>query len=115
MKIPVFANKQHEVIIKSYIKMHKDFVRDVANDVRWKNYLDVLNIIIDYHNNYRENGNWQDWLMIIPINLAVMTNGFLSGIETKKNKTIVHSYRTVINEMAHDVSDKLDNLKIISE
>jgi hypothetical protein len=115
MKIPVCANKEHEVIIKSYIKMHKDFARDVANEQRWQSYLQILNIIIDYHNNYRDNGNWHDWLMIIPINLTVMTNGFLSGIETKRNTTLINSYKTVINEMVHDVTDKLDNLKIASE
>jgi hypothetical protein len=37
-------------------------------------------VLIEYHNDYgkgiKEN-NFYDWLMIIPINLSVATNGFL--------------------------------------
>ena len=73
----------------------KEFARDVANDIRWKNYKEIFEIVIEYHNNYGKGAkeqNYWDWLMILPINLAVMTNGFLAGIETKGNKTIAVSY-----------------------
>ena len=118
MKQPIFANKQHEVIVSNYIKMLKDFVVDVSNDVRYKNYNDVLQVIIDYHNNYgknvRENNYW-DWLMILPINVSVMTSGYLSAIETKKNKTLVHSYRILVTEMLHDVVEKIEKLEPYNE
>ena len=118
MKQPIFANKQHEVIVSNYIKMLKDFVVDVSNDVRYKNYNDVLQVIIDYHNNYgknvRENNYW-DWLMILPINVSVMTSGYLSAIETKRNKTLVHSYRILVTEMLHDVVEKIEKLEPYNE
>tara|TARA_R100000700_G_C3082539_1_gene87566 strand:+ start:92 stop:388 length:297 start_codon:yes stop_codon:yes gene_type:complete len=98
--------------------MNKDFVKDVANDTRWQNYLEVLNVVIEYHNNYgkgaKENNYW-DWLMIIPINVSILTNGFLAAIETKRNATIVKSYRVVLNEMLQDVVTKIEKLEPINE
>ena len=118
MKNIIYANKEHEIIISNYITMIKEFVRDVSNDVRWANYLQVFEIIIDYHNNYGKNAkenNYWDWLMILPINLSVMTNGFLAGIETKRNKTLVNSYKILVNEMLHDVVEKIEKIEPINE
>ena len=55
MKKIIYANKEDEVIVSNYITMIKEFVRDVSNDVRWKNYNQVFDIIVDYHNNYGKN------------------------------------------------------------
>ena len=118
MKKIIYANKEHEVIISNYITMIKEFVRDVSNDVRWANYLKVFEIIIDYHNNYGKNAkenNYWDWLMILPINLSIMTSGFLAGIETKRNKTLVNSYHILITEMLHDVVEKIEKIEPINE
>ena len=118
MRKPIYANKEHEIIIENYMIMMKEFVKDVANDVRWKNYLEVFSVVIDFHNNYgrgsKEHNYW-DWLMILPINLSVMTNGFLAGIETKRNKTLVHSYRILLSELMHDVVDKIEKLEPIDD
>ena len=118
MRKPIYANNQHEVIISAYILMIKEFVKDVSNDTRWKNFLDVLDIVVEYHNNYgkgvRENNYW-DWIMILPINLSVLTNGYLAAIETKKNSTIVRSYKVLLNEMVQDVVNKIEKLEPISE
>lgn len=98
--------------------MLKEFVRDVANQQRWTNYLEVLDIIIEYHNNYgkgvKEN-NWYDWIMILPVNLSVMTNGFFGGIETKRNSSVVRAYKVLLNEMLQDVIGKLEKLEPINE
>ena len=79
---------------------------------------EIFEIVIEYHNNYgksaRENNYW-DWLMILPINLSVMTNGFLAGIETKGNKTIVKSYKVLLNEMLQDVVDKLEKIEPVND
>ena len=118
MRKPIYANNQHEVIISAYILMIKEFVKDVSNDTRWKNFLDVLDIVVEYHNNYgkgvRENNYW-DWIMILPINLSVLTNGYLAAIETKKNSTIVRSYKVLLNEMVQDVVQKIEKLEPIHE
>ena len=115
---PIYANNEHEIIISSYILMIKEFVRDVSNDTRWHIFLEVLDILIEYHNNYgkgvRENNYW-DWLMILPINLSLMTNGFLAGIETKRNASIVRAYKVLLNDMVQDVVNKIEKLEPLNE
>ena len=118
MTKPIYANAEHEVIISSYILMIKEFVRDVSNDTRWHNYLEVLDVVIEYHNNYgkgvRENNYW-DWVMILPINLSILTNGFLAAIETKGNSSIVRAYKVLLNDMVQDVVDKIEKLEPIHD
>ena len=118
MTKPIYANAEHEVIISSYILMLKEFVRDVSNETRWRNYNEILNIVIDYHNNYgkgvRENNYW-DFLMIMPINLSLLTNGYFAAIETKGNSTVVRSYKVLLNEMVQDVVDKIEKLEPIDD
>tara|TARA_R100000388_G_scaffold94287_1_gene81020 strand:- start:132 stop:494 length:363 start_codon:yes stop_codon:yes gene_type:complete len=116
----LYANNEHKVIIENYIIMLKEFVKDVANTQRYKNYTEVYDIIVEYHNNYGNNtnsnsNNWYDWLMILPINLSVMTNGFFAGIETKKNQASIRAYKILLNEMLQDVINKLENLDITNE
>ncbi len=118
MRKPIYVNNEHEVIISAYILMMKEFVKDVSNDTRWRNYLDVLDIVIEYHNNYgkgvRENNYW-DWIMILPINLSILTNGFLAAIETKRNATLVRSYKVLLNDMVQDVVNKIEQLEPIND
>jgi hypothetical protein len=118
MTKPIYANTEHEVIITAYILMIKEFVKDVANDTRYNNFLEVLEILYEYHNNYgkgvRENNYW-DWVMILPINLSILTNGFLAAIETKGNAPIVRSYKVLLNDMVQDVVNKIEKLEPINE
>jgi hypothetical protein len=118
MTKPIYANTEHEVIVSSYILMIKEFVKDLSNETRWNNFLEVLDILIEYHNNYgkgvRENNYW-DWVMILPINLSILTNGFLAAIETKGNSPIVKSYKVLLNEMVQDVVDKIEKLEPIND
>jgi hypothetical protein len=116
MRKPVYASKEHEILVDAYITMNKEFVREISNNTRWGNYLDVLDIIIEYHNNYgngvKEN-NWYDWIMILPINVSIMTNGYFAGIETKRNTTTIRSYKIILNEMLQDLVDKMEKLERI--
>jgi len=99
--------------------MTKEFVKDLSNETRFNNYLDIFDIVIEYHNNYgsgvKENGNFYDWLLILPINISIMTNGYLAAIETKRNSALVRSYRLVLTEMIHDVVDKIEKLEPIND
>ena len=115
MLSPIYASQEHRSIIEVYITTCKDFTKDISTDSKYKSYLEVLELIIEYHNGYgngfRENGNFYDWIMILPINLSVMTSGFLAGIETKKNLAVIRAYKVVLDEMLKTAVNKLDNLE----
>jgi hypothetical protein len=115
---PIYASEEHKAIIETYLTMCQEFAKDVSSKSRYHNYLDVLETVIDYHNSYgsgTSENNWYDWLVIIPINVSVATNGFFAGLETNKNRAVIRAYKTVLNEMVIDTVDKIDNLEEPSE
>jgi len=118
MTEPIYANDKHRVIIETYITMCKEFAKEVSTKSRYNNYLEVLEVIIEYSNNYgsgtRENNFW-DWMLIIPINLAVATNGFFAGVETRSNSAVVRAYRVVLDELVQDTVDKIDKIEPIND
>ena len=118
MIVPIYANEEHKQAVESYLSMSNDFIQDISTKAKYNSYLDVLDIILEYHNNYGE-GNKEDnywtWLMIIPINVTVMTNGFFAGIETNKNVSTIRAYKILLNEMLQDLVDKLENLETIND
>jgi hypothetical protein len=118
MTEPIYANDEHRVIIETYITMCKEFAKEVSTKSRYNNYLEVVQIVIEYHNNYgagTKEENFWDWLMIIPINLSVATNGFFAGVETKSNAAVVRAYRVVLDELVQDTVDKIDKIEPIKE
>jgi len=115
---PIYANDEHRVIIETYVTMCQEFAKEVSTKNRYNNYLEVVEIIIEYHNNYGEGQreeNFYDWLMIIPINLAVATNGFFAGVETKSNSAVVRAYRVVLDELVQSTVDKIDKIEPIND
>ena len=118
MTEPIYANNEHRVIIETYITMCKEFAKEVSTKSRYENYLEVVEIILEYHNGYGEGQreeNFWDWLMIIPINLAVATNGFFAGVETKSNSAVVRAYRVVLDELVQDTVNKIDKIEPIND
>ena len=115
MTSPIYASEEHKIIIKNYLTVMNGFVNEIATKQKIKSFNQVFEIIVEYHNNYgagvKESGNYWDWLMILPINLSVMTNGFLAGIENKRNQSKVMSYKILLNEILHDTVDKLEKLE----
>ena len=118
MTKPIYSSSEHKAIIETYMMVCQEFAKEVSTKSKYNNYLDVIDTIVEYHNSYgsgiREN-NWYDWLVIIPINVSVATNGFFAGLETNSNRATVRAYKTVLNEMVGEVVDKIDNLKEPSE
>ena len=118
MTKPIYASEEHRTIIDTYMIMCQEFTKEVSSKSRYNNYLDVVETIVEYHNSYgsgvKEN-NWYDWLMIIPINMSVATNGFFAGLETNSNRALIRAYKTVLNEMVSETVDKIDELKETSE
>jgi hypothetical protein len=115
---PIYASEEHKTIIETYMLMCQEFAKEVSSKSRYNNYLDVLDTIVEYHNSYgsgTSENNWYDWLVIIPINVSVATNGFFAGLETNSNRALIRAYKTVLNEMVSDTVDKIDNLEEPSE
>ena len=114
----IYANDEHRVIVDTYITMCKEFAKEVSTKSRYNNYLEVIEIIIEYSNNYgsgtRENNFW-DWMLIIPINLAVATNGFFAGVETRSNSAVVRAYRILLDELVQDTVNKIDKIEPIND
>tara|TARA_R100000742_G_C4274208_1_gene94094 strand:+ start:1661 stop:1957 length:297 start_codon:yes stop_codon:yes gene_type:complete len=98
--------------------MCKQFAEEVASKRRYNNYLEVIDLIVDYSNGYgkgvKEN-NFYDWLMILPINISVATSGFFAGIETKTNASVVRAYKLVLDQLLQETVDKLDDLEPIND
>ena len=114
MQKPIYSSEEHKLIIDVYLAMSKQFVQEITTQSRYNNYLEVIDIIIEYSNGYgqgvREN-NFYDWLTIIPINLSVATNGFFAGVETKSNAAVVRAYRVVLDQMLQETINKIDFLE----
>jgi hypothetical protein len=115
---PIYANNEHRVIIETYITMCKEFAKEVSTKSRYNNYLEVVDIILEYSNHYGEGQreeNFWDWLLIIPINLSVATNGFFAGVETRSNAAVVRAYRVVLDELVQDTVNKIDKIEPIND
>jgi hypothetical protein len=114
MHKPIYSSEEHRTIIEVYMEMCKQFVQDSTTQTRNNNYLEVVDIIIEYSNGYgqgvREN-NFYDWIMIIPINLSVATNGFFAGIETKSNAAVIRAYKVLLDQLLQETVSRLDFLE----
>ena len=111
---PIYVNEEHKQSIETYLILCKEFVKDSSSKTRYNNYLDVITIIIEYHNNYgsgTKEHNFFDWLMIIPINVSVATNGYFAALETKGNRAILRAYKVVLDELLQQTVDKIDKIE----
>ena len=114
---PIYINHQHEAIVQSYLDTIFDSVREVVKeDSKYNDFIDIANVIIDYHNQYsghQDIGNFNDFLMIIPINFSTMVSGFFCGYENKSNATRVKIHRHLLSEFGLHVCKDLKKLKPI--
>ena len=111
---PIYSSEEHRSIVEVYLAMCKQFSQEITTQTRYNNYLEVVELIVEYSNGYgegvREN-NFYDWIVIIPINLSVATNGFFAGIETRSNSASVRAYKVVLDQMLQETVKKLDSLE----
>ena len=114
----IYASEQHRQIVEPYIDACVQFVKDIATKSKFDNYTDLLHTIIEYHNGYgkgvKEN-NYYDWLMIIPINLSVATNGFFAGVESRSNRATIRAYKIVLEQMLVETVDSIGLLETQNE
>jgi len=100
MTKPIFANTMHQIIVNDYLNLMMSFAKEISTKTKYQNFKEVLELIIEYHNSYGEDvsmGNWNDWLMIIPINTSVMINGYFAGLSTRNNSEIIKSYKLLLD------------------
>ena len=99
MTKPIFANTMHQIIVNDYLNLMMSFAKEISTKTKYQNFKEVLELIIEYHNSYGEDvtmGNWNDWLMVIPINTSVMVNGYFAGLSTRNNSEIIKSYKLLL-------------------
>ena len=115
---PIYTSEEHKTLINLYLSTCKEFCKDITTKSKYNNYLEVLDTIIEYHNNYgsgvKEN-NFYDWIMIIPINVSVATNAFFAGVETKRNAATLRSYKVVLEQLAQEVADKINDFELTND
>lgn len=100
MTKPIFANTMHQIIVNDYLNLMMSFAKEISTKTKYQNFKEVLELIIEYHNSYGEDvsmGNWNDWLMVIPINTSVMVNGYFAGLSTINNSEIIKSYKLLLD------------------
>jgi len=118
MQKVVYSSAEHKATVDVYLTMCKQFAQEVSTKAKYQAYIDVLSTIVDYHNGYgegvREN-NFYDWIMILPINTAVMTNGYFAALETKRNAAVLRAYKVVLEQMLQETVSKLDLLQPTNE
>lgn len=115
-KKPIAINNLHKILLDDYLNLLSGTIKlcTGANVSRFKDWVDICNIIIKHHNGYKkeiEPGNYFDFLAIIPTNMSIMTTGFLAGMETKRNAKTIRAYRFMLTESSHDLVEKLEKLK----
>lgn len=88
------------------------------NTSKFNDFIDVANIIIEHHNSYKHDmseGNFYDFMSIIPTNMSVAIQGFMAGIETKRNSVKVRAYRVMLTNYAFDLVNSLGKIKLYNE
>jgi len=111
---------EHKVLVERYANTVIETIAIITgrNKSRYNDFIDITNIIIAHHNGYKhdmEIGNFYDFLSIIPTNLSVAVQAFLAGMETNRNRATVRAYRLVLTNLAHDLVNDLQELKLYNE
>ncbi len=117
---PISINYQHEIALQVYLDMITVTIKDVTkNEDKYKDFIEVANIIIEHHNNYRKDvlvlANYQDFISLIPTHFTAMVNGYLTGLENEKNRNTVRLYKHLLSEEGYNFIDKVQDIKIAED
>ncbi len=112
---PIYSCIEHEVLIEDYMTSVLNGVLPLVNDNDRKiEYTEILNAIIEYHNEYGDqydSGNYYDFLTIIPLQLSIMSSGFLCGISNQDNTLQIQIQKQLIYTKTIQVVENLHKLK----
>ena len=114
---PISINYRHEIILRKYLDNVLTYIKEVTpEEDRYEEFIDIANIIIEHHNNYRSDvlvaANYQDFMSLIPTHFTAMINGYLTGIENEKNRNSVRVYKHILSEEAYNYIEKIQDIKI---
>ena len=114
---PISLNYRHEIILRKYLDNVLTYIKEVTpEEDRYEEFIDIANIIIEHHNNYRSDvlvtANYQDFMSLIPTHFTAMINGYLTGIENENNRNSVRVYKHILSEEAYNYIDKIQDIKI---
>jgi|TARA_R110000851_G_scaffold25284_2_gene73015 hypothetical protein len=115
---PIYSSIEHQVHLEEYLTLMLSIVKEISSDTKYLNFLEVVDLIIDYHNGYGKDvevGNWNDWLMILPLNLSVCCNGYFAALETKRNMKSIRTYKVLLDKYLEDCVTNLSNLEYKNE
>ena len=110
---PIFSSIEHKLYVEEYLKLILSFVKESSSEVKYNSFVEVVDLIINYHNGYGEDmvaSNFNDWIMILPINLSVSCNGYFAALETKRNRESLRAYRVLLDNYLEDCVINLSNL-----
>ena len=114
---PICLNYKHEIALSIYLEMITTTIKDITKDEsKYKDFIDVANIIIEHHNNYRKDvlvlANYQDFISLKPTHFTAMVNGYLTGLENEKNRNTVRLYKHLLSEEGYNFIEKVQDIKI---
>tara|TARA_Y100001951_G_C11202913_1_gene218221 strand:+ start:261 stop:614 length:354 start_codon:yes stop_codon:yes gene_type:complete len=114
MKKPIGINRQHEVILDTYLLTVCESMRELSTETKYNNFLEVVNIIVKYHNEYsaKRLGAYSDFMSIIPTNVTSCYSGFIAGVETQRNRATCRAYKTLLTELSHNIISDLEKLEL---
>ena len=115
---PIFSSIEHKLYVEEYLKLILSFVKESSSEVKYNSFVEVVDLIINYHNGYGKDmvaSNFNDWIMILPINLSVSCNGYFAALETKRNRESLRAYRVLLDNYLEDCLVNLSNLNYKNE
>jgi hypothetical protein len=105
----IFAGEVHKVIVQDYINILDVMILEITNESQYNQFEESLNNIVDYHNGYgdKDEANYYDWLMLLPINVSVLAQGMFVGLETDANRADVRGFKTILDMELQTVVENL--------
>jgi len=114
-----YINLEHKYIVDKFIEECILSVHETSNKKRFGDYMDFLEVILKYHNEYSKKnegrGHLDDYLNIIPHNLLCCTTGYLIAIETKTTSSKIGALKQRVMNASHTCMENISKIRIETE
>tara|TARA_Y100000004_G_scaffold63462_1_gene71164 strand:- start:8751 stop:9110 length:360 start_codon:yes stop_codon:yes gene_type:complete len=114
-----YVNAQHKIIIDTFLTEVIETANDCSpTNIRFAEFMYVIDMILDYHNEYGKtwgDGNFLDYLNIIPTNGLCAINGYLAGLVTKRNANKIAIYKKELSALGLKTVHELSKIKVTNE